>query len=254
MSFFDTSEWFAKIWKSLGFPRNPFKGNLSPQYWLGEGMKHIKEMKPNEAISAFAHVIDFKPKDPNDPEWQSAYGMAIWWSGIAYIGLGRFEMARSCLRIVETLDPPNKELVKDLRAAIEKAETLRREDMLKRKEASDAAIEMVEATGGEKGFWLGKGYKSIESGMFEQAINAFNEVLKLCGLTDPKIEVMHWGMRFKDKIERDGQLDHVSLALLGLVLSYSSIAQLDEAKEYLGILDRINPKMAEDFRETWKKS
>jgi len=249
----DTSEWFAKICKRLGL-RNPFKGNLSPQYWLGEGMKHIKEMKPNEAISAFAHVIDFKPNDPNDPEWQSAYGMAIWWSGIAYVALGRFEMAWSCLRIVETLDPPNKELVKDLRAAIEKAEALRKEDILKRKEASDAAIELVEATGGEKGFWLGKGYKSIESGKIEQAINAFNEVLNLCGLADPKMAVIHWGVRFKDKIERDGQLNNVSLALLGLVLSYSSLAQFDEAKEYLGILARINPNMAEDFRETWRKS
>lgn len=234
----------------MGFWKNLLKGNLkdiSLQYWLGEGMRYIKEMKPKEAISAFAHIIDYKPKNPNDPEWQSVYCMATWWSGIAYVGLGRFEMARSCLRIVETIDPPNKELVKDLREAIEKAEALRKEDIVRRKAASDKAIEMFEATGGEKGFWLGKGYKSIENGMTDQAIEAFNKVLNLCGLSNPK-------MAIKDKIEGDEQLNYVSLALLGLVLSYSSLARFDEGKEYLGILDRINPLMAEEFRETWKRS
>lgn len=86
-------------------------------------------MKIVEAISAFSHVINFIPKDPNDPDWQAAYSMANWWSGISYVVLGDFEMARSCLRNVESLDPPIEDLVKDLRAAIERAEALSREGM-----------------------------------------------------------------------------------------------------------------------------
>ena len=117
-----------------------------------------------------------------------------------------------------------------------------------------AAIEKLEETGGEEGIWLSRGFKNLERGMQEQAINAFNEVLNLCGLANPKMAIMHWGVRFKDKIERDGHLDQVSLALLGFVLSYSALAQFDEAKEYLGILERINPNMAEEFRKTWRES
>ena len=68
--------------------------------------------------------------------------------------------------------------------------------------------------------------------------------MKSCGTPDSQ-------MGAKEREEYDQK---ISMALLGLVLSYSGLAQLDKAKEYLEMLDRINPKMADEFRETWKKS
>jgi len=145
------------------------------------------------------------------------------------------------------MNPPNKQWLEDLRKAVENLEASSREDMQRRNEAYDISIEKLEAAGGEKGFLLGKGYRNMESGMTEKAISAFNEVLNLCGLSGPQMAV-------KDKIEGDEHLNHASLALLGLVCSYSSLAQFDKAKEYLKILDHINPIMATEFKDTWKRS
>ena len=108
----------------------------------------------------------------------------------------------------------------------------------KKKEGFHVAIEQMEALGSKEGILLARGFRSLENNMHEEAIKAFDEVLSLHSL----------GMKSKDSEA------FVSFALLGLICSYSGINQIDKAKEYLEILDRINADMAEEFRETWRKS
>jgi tetratricopeptide (TPR) repeat protein len=214
-------------------------------YWVGVASRYLKEGEPEKALAAVSHLYKFKGK--KDQDSYTAYTLAAFFSGLAYVALRDLGNACSWLHNFEEMNPPNKKWLEDLRQAVENLEATSREDMQRRRGAYENAIETLETTGGEKGFLLGKGYKSIESLETEQAIKAFNEVLTLCGLSYPQMAVDY-------KSIDDEQLIYVSFALLGLVLSYSSIAQFDEAKKYLGILDRINPNMAEEFRETWRKS
>ena len=108
----------------------------------------------------------------------------------------------------------------------------------KKKEGFHVAIEQMEALGGKEGILLSRGFRSLENNVHEEAIKAFDAVLNL---HSP-------GMKSMDSEA------FVSFALLGLICSYSGINQIDKAKEYLEILDRINPDMAAEFRETWRKS
>lgn len=222
-----------------------FWSRKTTHYWVGGASRYLKKREPEKALDAVSHLYKYKGK--KDQDSYTAYALAAFFSGLAYVSLRDLGNARIWLHNFEEMNPPNKQWLEDLRKAVENLEASNREDMQSRQGAYDAAIETLEATGGEKGFWVGRGYKSLESGMTEQAISAFNEVLNLCGLSGPQMVV-------KDKIEGDELLNHVSLALLGLVCSYSSLAQFDKAKEYLAILDRINPNMAEEFRKTWKRS
>jgi tetratricopeptide (TPR) repeat protein len=225
--------------KILPFILKIFWPKKARQYWLGEGMRYIKEKKPKKALVVLNKVLNIKPKDPEDQDWKATYCVATYYLGLAYVGLGNYYLARQCLTITEKLNPHNNKLVDDLRETIEMAERIREERELPRKQAFYAALEKEELKSGE-GVLIARGYREMESTSLEQAIKTFNEVLIL--------QPADYQMKGKDNEE------HVSLALLGLVLSYSGLGQFDNAKEYLGILERINPDMAEEFRETWRKS
>lgn len=214
-------------------------------YWVGAASRYLKEGESEKALAAVSHLYKFKGK--KDQDSYTAYALAAFFSGLAYVALRDLGNARIWLHNFEDMNPPNKQWLDDLRQAVENLEATSRENMQRRRGAYENAIETLETIGGEKGFLLGKGYRSIESWETEQAIKTFNEVLNLCGLSNPQMAVDY-------RINDDEQLNYVSFALLGLVLSYSSIAQFDEAKEYLAILDRINPNMAKEFRETWERS
>jgi len=218
-----------------------FWSRKTSHYWIGAASRFLKDGQPEKVLAAVSHLYKYRGK--KDQDSQAAYGLAVFFSGMAYVALSQVANARIWLIIFENLNPPNKDLLEILRKAVKNLEA----SMQIRKKAHDDAIETLEKTGGEKGFWLGKGYKSIERGMTDQAIEAFNKVLNLCSISNPKKIV-------RDKIDDGEQLNYVSLALLGLVLSYSAVARFDDGKEYLVILDRINPIMANEFRETWKRS
>jgi tetratricopeptide (TPR) repeat protein len=205
------------------------------EYWIGVTSKYLKAGEPEKALNAVSHLYKFQHK--KEQESQSIYGLAAFLSGQAYVALNDWANARFWLDNCEATNPPNKKWLDDLRREVEKLEA-------ESKKNYQTTVEIMKASWGEEGVWLGRGFDDLNRGMNDQAIKAFNEVLKSCGLPDSK-------MRAKELQEYD---QRVFFALLGLVLAYSGLAQLDKAKEYLEILDHINPDMAEDFRETWKKS
>jgi tetratricopeptide (TPR) repeat protein len=205
------------------------------KYWMGVALQHLGDKKPEQALAAAAHLYPFKQKEDQDS--QVAFGVAAFVSGCAYVQLKDWSNARMWLDIFEAMNPPNKQWLETLRTAVENLEA-------ESKNACLGAIEMLEAFGGKEGVLLVKGFRDMERGSHEEAIEALNEVLKSCGTPDSQ-------MGAKEREEYDQK---ISMALLGLVLSYSGLAQLDKAKEYLEMLGRINPKMAEEFRKTWAKS
>lgn len=91
-------------------------------YWLGVGWGYIKEMKPKEAIAALANVIAFA-EEHEDTKDKGSYIMAVYGSGMAYVALRGFELARNCLNLIISLNHPNKQLIDELNAAIEKTES-----------------------------------------------------------------------------------------------------------------------------------
>jgi tetratricopeptide (TPR) repeat protein len=215
-----------------------FWSKKNAEYWVGVASRHLEAGEPEKALKAVSRVIQvYKLKPKTDQESQAALGVAAFFSGCAYVQLKDWSNARFWLDTLEAMNPPNKKWLEDLRREVERLEAECKENYL-------TEIDMIEATGGEEGVLLAKGFRDMGRGSNEEAIEAFNEVLKSCGLPDPQMGV-------KERAEYDQK---ISIALLGLVLSYSGLATLDKAKEYLEMLDHINPKMADEFRETWKKS
>lgn len=215
-----------------------FFSRKNAEYWIGVASQHLEAGEPEKALKAISRIIKvYKFKPQTDEESQASLGLAAFFSGCAYVQLKDWSNARFWLDTLEAMNPPNKHWLESLRRAVEKLEAESKDGYL-------GAIEMIEASGGEEGVLLAKGFRKMERGLNEEAIEAFKRVLKSCVLTDPQ-------MGATERAEYDQK---VSMALLGLVLSYSSLAQLHQAKEYLGMLDRINPKMAAEFRETWRKS
>jgi tetratricopeptide (TPR) repeat protein len=215
-----------------------FFSRKNAEYWIGVTSNQLEAGEPEKALEAISKIIQlYKFKPMTDEESQASLGVAAFLSGCAYVQLKDWSNARFWLNTFEAMNPPNKKWLEDLRREVEKLE-------VESKEGCHTEIETLEASGDEEGVLLARGFRDIERRSNEKAIEAFIQVLKRCGIPDPQMGVT-------EKAEYDQK---VSMALLGLVLSYSGLAQLDEAKEYLKMLDRINPKMADEFRETWRKS
>ena len=212
-----------------------FWSRKTTHYWVGGASRYLKKREPEKALAAVSHLYKYKGKKDRDS--YTAYALAAFFSGLAYVSLRDLGNARIWLNNFEEMNPPNKQWLEDLRREVEKLEAESKEGCL-------TAIEMLEASGGEEGVLLAKGFRNIERGSNEEAIEVFNEVLKRCGKPDPQIGVTEIS-------EYDQK---VSMALLGLVLSYLGLVQIDRAEEYLVMLDRKNPAMAEEFRKTWTKS
>ena len=204
------------------------------EYWIGKASQHLKDGQPEKALAAVSHLLKFKEK--KDEESQGIYGIATFFSGLAYVNLRDWANARYWLTKMEALNPPNKKWLEDLRNAVEKLEA-------ESKEHCDIAIETMKTSLGKEGELLSKGFENLNCGMNEQAIKIFIEVMENLRRS-PQIGVQELEVYNQKK----------SMALLGLVISYSGLGQLEIAKEYLKTLDHINPNMANEFRETWRKS
>ena len=99
----------------------PKKGQAAMRkHWLKEGIQYFKDGKPEKAIATLYNVTG-SPGDPEDQAGQAAYCTAVYYSGLAYAALGDLDSAWECYSIVQDLNPPNKEILEDLRAAIEKS-------------------------------------------------------------------------------------------------------------------------------------
>jgi len=98
----------------------PKKGQAAMRkHWLREGVPYFKDGKPEKAISTLYNVI--QPGAPEDQAGQAAYCTAVYYSGLAYAALGDLDSAWECYSVIQDLNPPNKEIVEDLRVAIEKS-------------------------------------------------------------------------------------------------------------------------------------
>lgn len=97
----------------------PKKGQAAMRkHWLGEGVRYFKDGKPEKAIATLYNVIS--SQGPEDQAGQAAYCTAVYYSGLAYTALGDLDSAWECYNLVQDLNPPNKQIVEDLRVAIEK--------------------------------------------------------------------------------------------------------------------------------------
>lgn len=99
----------------------PQKGQAAMRkHWLEEGIRYFKDGKPEKTIATLYNVISSPPGDPEDQAGQAAYCTAYYYSGLAYAALGDPESAWECYSVIQDLNPPNKEIMEDLRVAIEK--------------------------------------------------------------------------------------------------------------------------------------
>src|SRR5208337_204075 len=100
----------------------PKKGQAAlRKHWLAEGMRYFKHGNPEKAIATLYNLISAPPGDPEDRAGQAAYCTAYYYSGLAYAALGDQDSAWECYNVIQDLNPPNKEILQDLRVAIEKS-------------------------------------------------------------------------------------------------------------------------------------
>ncbi len=98
----------------------PKKGQAAlRKHWLREGVRYFQEGKPEKAIATLYNLI--QAGAPEDPADQAAYCTAVYYSGLAYAAHGDLDSAWECYSVIQELNPPNKELVEDLRVALEKS-------------------------------------------------------------------------------------------------------------------------------------
>ncbi len=110
------------LWVRLLMTICPKKGQAAMRkHWLAEGIRYFKEGKPEKAIATLYNLISSPPGDPEDQAGQVTYCTAVYYSGLAYVALGDLDSAWECHSIIQELNPPNKELVEELRVAIEKS-------------------------------------------------------------------------------------------------------------------------------------
>jgi tetratricopeptide (TPR) repeat protein len=110
------------MWVRLLMTIWPEKGQAAlRKHWLAEGIRYFKDGKPEKAIATLYNLMSSPPADPEDQAGQAAYGTAVYYSGLAYAALGDLDSAWECHSIVQELNLPNKEIVEDLRVAIEKS-------------------------------------------------------------------------------------------------------------------------------------
>ena len=100
----------------------PKKGQAALQkHWLKEGVQYFKDGKPDKAIATLYNVISAQTGGPGDQASQAAYCTAVYYSGLAYAALGDQDSAWECYSLVQDLNPPDKQMVEDLRVAIEQS-------------------------------------------------------------------------------------------------------------------------------------
>lgn len=110
------------LWVRILMSIWPEKGQAAMRkHWLAEGIRYFQEGKPEKAIATLYNLISSPPAGPEDQAGQAAYCTAVYYSGLAYAALGDLDSAWECYSIVQEQNPPNKEIVEELRVAIEKS-------------------------------------------------------------------------------------------------------------------------------------